>query len=104
MSNKITTQSRHPALRGSILQFLVEVYPERVEELSIVQIKYEYYHYADIIKALEYLADRGYLDKEEKDHPARLHEKVRLYRATSQGIDLVEGTTTDAGVCTERGL
>lgn len=104
MSEKINTQSRHPALRGSILQFLVEVYPERVEELSIVQIKYEYYHYSDIIRALEYLADKGYLDKDEKDHPARIHEKVRLYRATSQGIDLIEGTTKDAGVCVERGL
>ena len=41
--------------RGSILMFLVEVYPERVEELSIAQIKYEYYEYSDILKGARLL-------------------------------------------------
>lgn len=103
-STRIITPSRSPVLRGSILQFLAEVYPERVEELSVAQIKYEYYHYSDILKALEYLVDRGYLDRDEQPHPARAHEKVRLYRATSKGIDLVEGTTGDPGVVVDRGV
>jgi len=98
------TQARHPVLRGSILAFLVEVYPERVEELSIVQIKYEYYKHCDIIRALEYLVDRGYLDREEHDHPAKPYDKVKFYRATSHGIDLTEGTTSDKGVFVERGV
>ena len=102
MSNKITTLSRHPVLRGSILTFLVEVFPERVEELSIAQIKYEYYEYSDIIRALGYLVDRGYLDREETPHPARPRQKVRLYRSTSKGIDLIEGTIVDPGVAIEK--
>lgn len=100
--SKIVTPSRHAVLRGSILMFLVEVYPERVEELSIAQIKYEYYEYSDILKALAYLADRGYVDKDESPHPARPTKKVRMYRATSKGMDVVEGTTTDPGVLVEK--
>ncbi|MFA7108388.1 MAG: hypothetical protein WC162_04520 [Sphaerochaetaceae bacterium] len=102
MTNKIKTPSRHAVLRGSILTFLVEVFPERVEELSIAQIKYEYYEYSDIIKALNYLVDRGYITKEEIPHPARPKQKVKLYRSTSKGIDLVECTTEDLGVVIEK--
>lgn len=102
MSNKIVTPSRHAVLRGSILMFLVEVYPERVEELSIAQIKYEYYEYSDILKALAYLTDRGYVAREENPHPARPTKKVRMYRATSKGIDLVDGIFIDPGVLVEK--
>ena len=96
--------SRSPVLRGSILAFLAAVYPERVEELSIAGIKFEYYKYQDVLKALEYLVDRKYVERTCERHPAKLHETVRFYRASPPGIDLVDGTATDAGVRVEEDL
>lgn len=95
------TNSRYPALRGSIVTFLATVYPERVEELSIAQIKYEYYEYQDIMKALQYLVDRGYIERTCERHPARVYQKIRFYRARAEGIDLVQGITVDPGVLVE---
>ena len=96
--------SRRPVLRGSILAFLSAVYPEQVEEESIIKIKYQFYEPSDIRKALEYLVDSKYIDRIIRKHPAQLEKKVRFYKILPPGVNLADGVATDPGVIVEEGL
>lgn len=85
-------------LRGKILEFLRDLYPEGADERTIEGIFYEYHRYDDIIESLAYLADKGYADRKEVPHPYKSAERIRLYKITPAGIDLMDGTTTDPAV------
>lgn len=89
---------RQNELRGKLLTFLAHVYPEKVEEMAVVGVFYEYHETDDITKALEYLVDKGMVIREEKPHPYRERKTVKLYRISAAGIDLNDGTATDPGV------
>lgn len=85
-------------LRGKILSFLAEIYPRDVEKVTVIGVFFEYHHVGDIEKALEYLAGRKYLEKIERPHPYKPHEKIVLFRITPDGIDITEGTKEDPGI------
>jgi len=89
------------ALRGQILDFLKRIYPREIEELGIISVFYQYYTDKDIRQSLQYLADKGYVEKKELPHPYHRRKKVYLYRITATGIDLIEGTIHDEGVLFE---
>lgn len=89
------------ALRGQILDFLKRIYPREIEELGVISVFYQYYTDRDIRQALQYLADKGYVELREVPHPFHRRKKVRLYRITAHGIDLIEGTIHDEGVILE---
>lgn len=96
--------SRHPVLRGSILSFMAAVYPEQVEEETIIRIKYQYYEPGDIRRSLEYLVDRSYIDRTIHKHPAQPEKKVRFYKILPAGVDLIDGVASDPGVVVEEVL
>lgn len=85
-------------LRGKLLSFLVYIYPDSADELSVVGIFHEYHRDHDIRRALEYLVDSGYALKEESPHPYRFGEKVRMYKASPAGIDVDEGQAQNPSV------
>jgi len=89
---------RENELRGKIIVFLEHIYPENVEEMSIIGVLYEYHEPEDIRRALEYLTDRGYVARREIPHPYKERTFVRLYKITPSGIDLKAGLSKDAGV------
>ena len=97
-------QSRRPVLRGSILMFLSAVYPEQVEEESIIKIKYQYYEPSDIRKALEYLVDSNHIERITHKHPAHIGKMVKFYKILPSGVNLADGVSTDPGVIVEEGL
>jgi len=85
-------------LRGYILDFLKRVYPAKVEELNVIATFYQYWTDTQIRRTLAYLADKGYVDIEEKPHPVLKRKKLKFYRLTARGIDLLEGTISDDGI------
>lgn len=89
---------RQNELRGKLLTFLAHVYPEKIEEMSIVAVFYEYHETDDIVRSLEYLTDKGFVIKDEKPHPYKERKIVKLYRISAAGVDLSDGTVTDPGV------
>ena len=89
------------ALRGQILDFLKRIYPREIEELGVISVFYQYHTDKDIRQSLQYLADKGYVEKREVPHPYHRRKKVHLYRITAKGIDLIEGTIHDEGILFE---
>lgn len=89
---------RRNELRGKLITFLAHIYPEKIEEMSVVGVFYEYHESDDIIKALAYLVDKGFVHLFELPHPYRERKTVRLYQISASGIDLADGTVTDPGV------
>jgi len=85
-------------LRGKILEFLRDIYPEGADERTIIGVFYEYHHYDDIKEAAAYLADKGYAKLTDVPHPYKTKERIRIYRVTPAGIDLLDGTTSDPAV------
>jgi hypothetical protein len=83
---------------------MAAVYPEQVEEETIIRIKYQYYEPGDIRRALEYLVDRSYIDRTIRQHPAQPEKKIRFYKILPAGVDLVDGVTGDPGVVVEEVL
>jgi DNA-binding PadR family transcriptional regulator len=86
------------ALRGYILDFLKRIYPAKVEELNVIATFYQYWPDAQIRRSLAYLVDKGYVEMEERRHPVTKRKKLRFYRLTAKGVDLLENTITDDGV------
>lgn len=82
-------------LRGMVLDFLRHVYPRPVMDLDIIGALYQDYRDTEIRDALAYLADKGYLERSEKEHPVRRYRKVITYRLTAAGVDLLEGDLDD---------
>lgn len=85
-------------IRGKILEFLKYIYPEGADERSVVSVFYEYHRHQDILHALEYLTDKGYAFRKELTHPYKKQEKVRMYKISPQGIDLLDGIVSDPGI------
>lgn len=85
-------------LRGKILEFLRDLYPEGADERTIVGVFYEYHDYGAILESLAYLSDKGYADRKEVPHPYKGSERIRIYKIAPAGIDLLDGTTKDPAV------
>ena len=85
-------------LRGERLKFLRTIYPESTDERTVVGILYQYHGYEPIVESLAYLADKGYVTLREVPHPYRQGERIRLFKVAPDGIDLIDGTTTDDAV------
>ena len=86
------------ALRGKLLSFLRYVHPDEAEEGAIIGTYYEYHEPEAIRRELEYLVDKGYLNRNEKPHPFKERKKVRLYKISPDGIDLQDGVKDDPAV------
>ena len=89
---------RDNTLRGKILQFLRELFPQGTDAMTVIGIYYEYYRKEDIVENLEYLVSKGYVDKRQVAHPTRKLEKLSTYTINASGIDLCDGTTSDVGI------
>lgn len=85
-------------LRGKILEFLKHLYPEGADERSVVSIYYEYHRHADILGSLEYLTDKEYISRKEIPHQYKPGEKIKLYKISPKGIDLLEGLIEDPAI------
>jgi predicted transcriptional regulator len=81
------------ALRGEILDCLYSIYPKTINEDKIVKLFIGYYKQEEIIRALFYLADKGYIRV--------IHDKQNEYQITPKGIDLLYGDIEDKGVFTK---
>jgi len=86
------------ALRGEILDFLYRISPRLIDELEIIGVFYQYHKDKDIINALHYLVDRGYVKMLEEPHTHRPREKMRFYVITADGIDILDSTKRDNGI------
>ena len=89
---------KHNTLRGKILEFLKNIYPEGVDERTIIGIFYDYHRSTAIEQSLAYLADKELLTVKDLPHPYKPGERVRLYKIAPAGIDLLDGTTVDPGI------
>jgi len=91
-------------LRGKILDLLKKVYPDGVDEISIISILYQYHKTEDVKASLEYVVDKGYVERKQQPHPFMEHSIVRWYKLKPHGIDLLEGTIdSDSGILIYRG-
>ncbi|MBX0311162.1 MAG: hypothetical protein JHC31_05210 [Sulfurihydrogenibium sp.] len=82
-------------LRGMILDYLYFISPKAVNENIIIKLFIGFYKQEEIIRALFYLADKGYIRV--------IHDKPKFeYQITAKGIDLLFGDIEDKGVFTER--
>lgn len=91
-------------LRGKILALLKKVYPDGVDEITIISILYQYHKTDDIHASLEYIAGKGYAEKKQQPHPFKEHEHVRWYKLEPKGVDLLEGNIEgDPGILIQRG-
>ncbi|MEM5854360.1 MAG: hypothetical protein QW228_08400 [Candidatus Aenigmatarchaeota archaeon] len=84
------------SLRSLILEFLYKVYPHYVLEMDILYVFYKDFRDVYIKKTLQYLIDKGYVEKLEKEIP-RIGMKT-FYKLTHRGVDLVEGLLKDDNI------
>ncbi len=89
-------------LRGAILQFLRELYPEGAERRTILSVFYQYHRYEAIERSLEYLVDKEYVTRKDVPHPYRAADTISIYRIGPKGIDLLDGLVTDPAVMVPR--
>lgn len=86
-------------LRGKLLALLKNVYPDGMEQTSIIGIYYQLNKVDDILTELAYLADKGYVIKKESPHPFKANASVVYYKISPAGIDLCEGNIpSDPGI------
>jgi len=91
-------------LRGKLLDLLRKVYPEGIDQKTILSILFQYHKTDDILTSLEYLTDKEYIKKKEHPHPFLKQEKILFYKLTPKGIDLLEGNVdSDPGILIQRG-
>lgn len=89
---------RDNAVRGKLLEFFKFVYPEGVDDRSVLSVFYQYHRDNVLDQALEYLNDKGYISRKDVPHPYRKGELIKLYKIAPAGIDLLDGLSQDAGV------
>lgn len=90
---------KQSVLRGQILKLLSEVYPDGIEQTSLIGIYHDYDKVDDVVKSAQYLADKEYVEKKEFPHPYKASEKVIYYKILPHGIDLIEGNIEcDTGI------
>lgn len=88
-------------LRGKILDFLRYVLRNsdgEVEEMAIIHVFYQYHKIKEIREALHYLVSKGYIASREVSKPTNYLEKIKLYKITATGIDVLDGTLKDLGI------
>lgn len=87
-------------LRGKLLRLLLDMYPDSMEQGSIIGIYYQYHSVDSIRKSLQYLLDKGLIIVHAVPHPYREGLEVVYYKISPAGVDLLEGNTTarDAGI------
>ncbi len=91
-------------LRGKILDVLKKVYPDGVDEITVISILYQYHKPDDIRSSLEYVVDKNYVERKQQSHPFKEREHVRWYKLKPAGLDLVEGNVEpDPGILIQRG-
>lgn len=90
-------------LRGQILLFLEHINPYPISRDSIYESLYEYWQTEDILQALQYLIDSGYVEEKAIPSPfGKAFDKLHTYRITKAGVDLCDQTKTDEGVHVRR--
>jgi hypothetical protein len=92
---------RNKAIRGFIIRSLVRGYCNSLSIRQIVNamLANSLIISPDISKHLDYLVDAGYIEFTEKKITAyTAYHKDAVIKLTREGVDLVEGTTEDAGV------
>ena len=91
-------------VRGKILDLLKKVYPDGVDEITVISVLYQYHKTEDIHASLEYVVDKGYIEKKQQPHPFMEREYVRWYKLKPHGVDLLEGNIDpDPGILIQRG-
>ncbi len=89
---------RENSLRGKLLEFLNDIYPEGADSRSILSIFFEYHKAEDLDRSLEYLTAKEYITRKQVPHPYKKNEHVTIYKITPEGINLMDGLTADPGV------
>jgi len=82
-------------LRGKILALLKKVYPNGVDEITIISVLYQYHKTEEITASLEYLVDKKYIILSEHPHPYLENDTLKGYKLHPDGIDLLEGNIKD---------
>ncbi len=86
-------------LRGKILKLLGDIYPDGIEQTSLIGIYHSYEKVDDITRSVEYLVDKNLVSKKESPHPYKEQKNVIYYKITPEGIDLIEGNSEpDSGI------
>jgi len=86
------------SLRYKLLDFLYRVYPESVDEFTILEVFYEYHKVDNIKKQLHYLIDAGYVESKEIAVMFGSKKKTLVYKISPKGIDLINGIIQDKAV------
>ena len=88
--------------RGLILLKLEAQYPFPTAEAALSQGIGPFYagDQKRMTRDLEYLREKGYLTIEEQRVGS---QNLRSFKITAEGVDLVQGSTTDAGIDIARG-
>ena len=90
-------------LRGKILALLKKVYPDGVDEITVISILYQYHRTEDIQASLEYIVDKEYVERKQQPHPFIERSVVRWYKLKPKGVDLLEGNgDADPGILIHR--
>lgn len=92
---------QNKAIRGYIIRCLVKGYNNSalVRQVSNAMMAAGLVISPDISKHLDYLEDAGYIEfTDEKVTAYNAYSRDAVIRLTKEGVDLVEGTTEDAGV------
>lgn len=86
-------------LRGKILKLLSDMYPDGIEQTSLIGIYHSYEKVDDITRSVEYLVDKGYVTRKDSPHPYKENMQVVYYKIAPAGLDLVEGNASaDSGI------
>ncbi len=90
--------SNSKVLRGNLLGFLNNIYPDGATELTIIGVFYQYYRDKDIRRELQFMSDKKYLTLENIDNPIKRGSKEKYFKITPTGIEILEGTTHDDSI------
>ena len=91
-------------LRGKLLDLLRKIYPDGIDQKTIISILFQYHKTHDILTSLEYLVDKKYVLNKEHPHPYIKQEKIQWYKLTPNGMDLLDGNIPDdPGILIPRG-
>jgi len=86
-------------VRGKVLQFLYISYPYPVMEETLTFSFAEVGILPDEVKrSLQYLVDKGYVEKDEKKLVEIRNQTVNLYKLTPTGIELMDGVIEDKAI------
>lgn len=90
--------NNNKVLRGNLLGFLNNIYPDGAVELTIIGVFYQYHRDKDIRRELEFLADKKYISLKIIDNPIKRGSKEKFFKITPEGIEILEGTRKDDSI------